>query len=76
MSSPPFRPRAAPFPVLIADIGGSNSRYALVGPDGRPDRMQVMGNDDCPDLQKRHRPLSRQDRRPPGDGGARAWRGR
>jgi len=43
--------RALPFPVLIADIGGSNSRYALVGPDGRPDRMQVIDNDECPDLQ-------------------------
>ena len=37
--------------VLIADIGGSNSRFALVGPDVRPAQMQAIDNDDRSSLQ-------------------------
>jgi len=33
-------------PVLIADIGATNSRFALTGPDGRPDRMVKYRGDD------------------------------
>jgi glucokinase len=32
-------------PVLLADIGGSNSRFALVGEGGRPERVLVFEND-------------------------------
>ncbi len=31
--------------VLLADIGGTNSRFALVGADGRPDRIAILEND-------------------------------
>lgn len=33
-------------PILIADIGATNSRFALVGPDRRPDRMIKYRGDD------------------------------
>ncbi len=36
---------AVPFPVLLADIGGSNSRFALAGNGGRPERVLVLEND-------------------------------
>jgi glucokinase len=31
--------------VLIADVGGTNSRFALVGADGRPERVRAYAND-------------------------------
>jgi glucokinase len=31
--------------ILLADIGGTNSRFAVVGPDGRPDRFEELRND-------------------------------
>jgi glucokinase len=31
--------------TLLADIGGSKSRFALAGPDGSPIRIQVIDND-------------------------------
>jgi glucokinase len=31
--------------VLLADIGGTNSRFALAGPDGRPEHIQILEND-------------------------------
>jgi glucokinase len=36
---------------LIADIGGSNSRFALADPDGRVDRVLAIDNDSVPDLE-------------------------
>jgi len=35
-------PRGA---VLLADIGGTNSRFAVPGPDGRPEQMLIVEND-------------------------------
>jgi len=37
--------------VLLADIGGTNSRFALAGPDGRPERVMIVGNDTVADLE-------------------------
>jgi glucokinase len=31
--------------VLLADIGGSNSRFALASPGGRPERILIIDND-------------------------------
>jgi glucokinase len=31
--------------VLIADVGGTNSRFALVGADGRPEQVRAYSND-------------------------------
>lgn len=36
--------------VLLADIGGTNSRFAMVGADGRPERLAEMRNDDFADM--------------------------
>lgn len=33
-------------PLLLADIGATNSRFALAGPDGRPDRMVKFRGDE------------------------------
>jgi glucokinase len=33
-------------PLLLADIGATNSRFALVGPDGRPERMMKFRGDE------------------------------
>jgi glucokinase len=37
--------------VLLADIGGTNSRFALAGADGRPTRMLIIENDSVPNLE-------------------------
>src|SRR5262249_15395744 len=37
--------------VLLADIGGTNSRFALAGSDGRPTRMLIIENDTVPNLE-------------------------
>lgn len=37
--------------VLLADIGGTNSRFALAGPDGRPERTLIIENDTVADLE-------------------------
>jgi glucokinase len=37
--------------VLIADIGATNSRVAMVGPDGRPAGMMKWHGDDMPSLE-------------------------
>ena len=37
--------------VLLADIGGTNSRFALAGSAGRPQRIQIIENDKAPDLE-------------------------
>jgi len=37
--------------VLLADIGGTNSRFALAGSDGRPARMLIIENDTVPNLE-------------------------
>ncbi len=37
--------------VLLADIGGTNSRFALAGHDGRPERMLIIENDSVADLE-------------------------
>src|SRR3954471_2543187 len=37
--------------VLLADIGGTNSRFALPGEDGRPSHMLIVENDSVPDLE-------------------------
>jgi glucokinase len=36
---------------LVADIGGSKSRFALANSAGRPERMLVIENDTVPDLE-------------------------
>jgi glucokinase len=36
--------------ILLADIGGSKSRFALVGSGGRPERILVIENDTVADL--------------------------
>jgi glucokinase len=37
--------------VLLADIGGTNSRFALVGPDGRPEHVRIHEHDASPNLE-------------------------
>jgi glucokinase len=37
--------------ILLADIGGTNSRFALAGPSGRPERILVIENDTVADLE-------------------------
>src|SRR5262245_32171368 len=37
--------------VLLADIGGTNSRFALAGSDGRPTRILIIENDTVPNLE-------------------------
>src|SRR5947209_9215944 len=37
--------------ILLADIGGSNSRFALANSAGRPERIEVMDNDTVADLE-------------------------
>src|SRR2546426_6602952 len=32
--------------ILLADLGGTTSRFALAGPRGLPERIVVMANDD------------------------------
>jgi glucokinase len=36
--------------VLLADIGGTNCRFAVVGAHGRPDRIASIANDGVPDF--------------------------
>jgi glucokinase len=38
-------------PVLIADIGASNSRLALTGADGKPRAVRTVANETVPDLE-------------------------
>ena len=40
----------APLPALIADIGGTNARFALAYPDGQIRAEQVLSGADYPDL--------------------------
>jgi glucokinase len=37
--------------TLLADIGGTNSRFALNGPSGRPERAVIVENDSVADLE-------------------------
>jgi glucokinase len=37
--------------VLLADIGGTNSRFALAGSNGRPAQMLIIENDTVPNLE-------------------------
>jgi glucokinase len=37
--------------VLLADIGGTNSRFALAGPDGRPERVVILENEQLGSLE-------------------------
>ena len=37
--------------ILLADIGATNSRFAVVGPDGRPERMIKLRGDAVPNLE-------------------------
>jgi len=37
--------------VLLADIGGTNSRFALAGADGRPERTMIIENDTVANLE-------------------------
>jgi len=37
--------------VLLADIGGTNSRFAVAGSDGRPANMLIIENDTVPNLE-------------------------
>ena len=36
--------------ILVADIGGTTCRFAVIGPDGRPDRVIRFANKEVPDL--------------------------
>ena len=36
--------------TLLADIGGSKSRFALANSAGRPERILIMDNDTVADL--------------------------
>ncbi len=36
--------------ILLADIGGSNSRFALADPGGRPERIETVDADSVPNL--------------------------
>jgi glucokinase len=36
--------------VLVADIGGTTCRFAIIGPQGRPDRVIRFPNRDIPDM--------------------------
>src|SRR5262245_10851429 len=36
--------------TLVADIGGTTCRFAVIGADGRPDRVVRFGNKEVPDL--------------------------
>jgi glucokinase len=36
--------------TLVADIGGTTCRFAVIGPDGRPDRIVRFPNREVPDL--------------------------
>jgi glucokinase len=38
-------------PVLLADIGGTNSRFALAGANGRPEHVLIIDNDSVADLE-------------------------
>jgi glucokinase len=38
-------------PVLLADIGGTNSRFAFAGASGRPEHMVIVENDTVPSLE-------------------------
>jgi glucokinase len=38
-------------PILLADIGGTNSRFALAAPGGSPEAVAIMQNDTVPDLE-------------------------
>ena len=35
-------------PILLADIGGTNSRFAIAGASGRPERVIIIENDRSP----------------------------
>ncbi len=49
---PGVEPRASVMSsILLADIGGSKSRFALAGGGGRPERVLVIHNDTVPDLE-------------------------
>jgi len=37
--------------ILLADIGGTNSRFALAGPDGRPEHVRILEHDTAPNLE-------------------------
>ncbi|MGB2681675.1 MAG: glucokinase, partial [Candidatus Competibacter sp.] len=39
-----------PIPDLIADIGGTNARFALALPDGRIEAERILSGADYPDL--------------------------
>lgn len=41
---------SSPSPVLVADIGGTTCRFAVIGPDGRPDRIVRFPNREVPDI--------------------------
>jgi glucokinase len=36
---------------LLGDIGGTNSRFGLAGPGGRPEQIEIFQNDTMPDLE-------------------------
>lgn len=44
--------QSAMHPILIADIGATNSRFALAGPEGRPDRMVKYRGDEIASLEE------------------------
>jgi glucokinase len=38
-------------PVLLADIGGTHTRFAFAGSDGRPERIKIIDNDNFTGLE-------------------------
>ena len=38
-------------PILLADIGGTHTRFAFAGSDGRPERIKIIDDDDFPNLE-------------------------
>ena len=38
-------------PILLADIGGTHTRFAFAGSDGRPARIKIIDNDNFTDLE-------------------------
>ena len=38
-------------PILLADIGGTHTRFAFAGANGRPERIKIIDDDDFPGLE-------------------------
>ncbi len=45
------KPRSQAAPALVADVGATNARFALIGSDGRIHRIRVLACEDYPSIQ-------------------------